>query len=104
MCTDSLKNGAKSHGLRLLAEAVAEDPDVDGLLLLTRLETEQKQCFTGMHTIERVVLVHVPSETWKNAYHVAPIPAVELRKKLLAMTTRAGPMTLRRGASTSSTG
>ena len=33
----------------------------------------------------------MPAEDWKGAYNVVPIPAVELRRKLLAMTTDGGP-------------
>jgi len=38
----------------------------------------------------RVVTEHVPAEDWKGVYNVVPIPAVELRRKLLAMTADGG--------------
>jgi hypothetical protein len=82
-----LKNGLTSPGLVLLAQAVAENPDMDGLLLLIRFEIEQKRSFIGWRTIENVVTKHVPSEDWRGAYEVVPVPAVELRKKLLEMAT-----------------
>jgi hypothetical protein len=44
----------------------------------------------GWREIENVVTGHVPSENWKGAYDVVPLPAVELRKRLLDMTTSGG--------------
>lgn len=85
-----LKDGATMPGLALLAQAVAEHPDADGLLLLIKLEMERKRSFISWHTIEKVVTEHVPSEHWKGSYNVVPVPAVELRRQLLAMTTDGG--------------
>ncbi len=82
-----LKDGAIKPGLALLAQAVAEKPDADGLLLLVKIEIEHKQSFISRYTIENVVTEQVPSESWKDAYNVVPVPASELRRKLLAMTT-----------------
>ncbi len=87
-----LKDGATTPGLALLARAVAENPDADGLLLLVRIETEHGHSFISWRTIENVVTEHVPSEDWKGAYNVVPIPAIELRRNLLGMTTDGGPM------------
>ena len=86
-----LRDSAITLGLALLAQAVAENPDADGLLLLVKIEIEQKRSFISWRTIENVVTEHVPSEDWKGAYNVVPVPAVELRRKLLAMTTDDGP-------------
>jgi len=86
-----LKDGATTPGLALLAQAVAEAPDADGLLLLIKIEIEYKRSFISWRTIENVVTEHVPSENWKGAYNVVPVPAVELRRQLLAMTTDGGP-------------
>jgi hypothetical protein len=85
-----LKGGPTSPGFALLAQAVAETPDTEGLLLLIRLEIEQKLSLVGWRTIEGVVTERVPSENWKGAYDVVPVPAVELRKGLLVMTTSGG--------------
>jgi hypothetical protein len=85
-----LKDGPTSPGLTLLAQAFAESPDTEGLLLLIRFETEQKRPMVGWHTIEEVVTERVPSENWKGAYDVVPVPVVELRKRLLGMTTTGG--------------
>ena len=87
-----LKVGATKPGLALLARAVAKNPDVDGLLLLIKIETEHKSSFISCRTIENLVTEHVPSEDSKGAYLVVPVPAVELRRKLLALTTDGGPM------------
>ena len=85
-----LENGATTPGLALLAEAVAEVPDAIGLLLLIKIEMEHKRSFMSWRTIENVATKHVPSENWKGAYDVVPVPAVELRRKLLAMTRGGG--------------
>jgi hypothetical protein len=85
-----LKDGPTSPGLTLLAQAFAESPDTEGLLLLIRFETEQKRPLVGRHTIEEVITERVPSEDWKGAYDVVPVPVVELRKRLLGMTTTGG--------------
>jgi hypothetical protein len=86
-----LIDGATTPGLGLLAQAVAEAPDTDGLLLLIKIEIEHKRSFISYRTIENVVTEHRPSENWKGAYDVVPVPAVELRQRLLAMTTDSGP-------------
>ena len=88
---DLLRTGPATPGLTLLAEAVSEHPDADGLLLLIKIEQEHKRSFTSRGTIEAVTTKHVLSETWKGAYNVVPIPAVELRRNLLALTTDGGP-------------
>lgn len=86
-----LKDGVTNPGLSLLAQAVAEYPDVDGLVLLIRLEIQHRRSFMSWRTIDSVATEHILSEDWKGAYNVVPIPAVELRQKLLAMTTDGGP-------------
>jgi hypothetical protein len=86
-----LKDGATTPGLELLAHAVAESPDVDGLVLLIKLEIRHQRSFLSWRTIDSLVTEHIPVEGWQAAYNVAPIPAIELRQKLLAMTTNGGP-------------
>ncbi|MDK2741943.1 MAG: hypothetical protein NDI90_03435 [Nitrospira sp. BO4] len=88
---DLLKNGPTSPGLTLLAQAVAENADMDGLLLLIQSEIVHKRAFASSHTIQSVVTEHVPAEDLKGAYNVLAVPAVELRRNLLAMTTDGGP-------------
>jgi hypothetical protein len=85
-----LKDGAPTPGLAKLARAVAESPDEDGLLLLVKCEQDGRS-FRSWHMIEKAVTEHVPVDSYQNAYNVVPVPAVELRRKLFAMTTDAGP-------------
>ena len=86
-----LENSAMTPGLALLAQSVAEAPDADGLLLLIKIAIEQKYSIISRRTIENVVTEHVQLENWKDAYNIIPVPAIELRRKLLAMTTDGGP-------------
>jgi hypothetical protein len=86
-----INDGATTPGLALLAQAVAEAPDADGLLLLIKIEMAHKRSFISWRTIENVVTEHVPSENSKGTYNVVPVLAVELRRQLLAMTTDGGP-------------
>lgn len=71
-------------------QAVAENPDTDGLLLLIQFEIVHKRAFASWRTIESAVTEHVPAENWKDAYNVLALPAVELRRNLPAMTTDGG--------------
>jgi len=87
---DLLRKGPISPGLKLIAQAVAENPDTDGLLLLVQLEIEHRSAFASWRTIETVVTEHVPADEWQGAYNILPTPAAELRRKLLAMTTDGG--------------
>jgi hypothetical protein len=77
-----LEKGPRTPGLVLLAQAVAEAPDANGLLLLIK----HNPSFISRLTIERVVTEHIPSEDLKGAYSIVPVPASEVRQKLLAMT------------------
>jgi hypothetical protein len=86
-----LENGISGPGLALLARAVSEAPDIDGLLLLVKIDIDQKSSFISWRTIESTVTDRRPSENWQGAYEVVPVPAVELRQKLLALTTDGGP-------------
>lgn len=85
-----LKDGVTSPPLALLARAVSENPDTEGLLLLVDIENKQKQFLLGWRTIENVITEHVPVENWSGAYNVVPMPAIELRQKLLTRTTDGG--------------
>lgn len=84
-----LKHGV-SPKLVLLANAVAEVNDPDGVLLLVELENKLRRSLISWRTIERAVTKHVDSEHWSGAFEVLPVPATELRRKLLAMTTDGG--------------
>lgn len=75
----------------LLARAVAEGNDPEGLLLLVELENKLRKPLISWRTIQGAVTEHVPSEHWRGAFEVLPIAATELRQRLLAMTTDGGP-------------
>jgi hypothetical protein len=85
-----LKDGPKSKGLEILARAVAEAPDTEGLLLLIKIEIKHRRSFWTWLSIETVVTNHVPAENWKGAYNIVPVPAIEIRRQLLALTTDGG--------------
>ncbi len=87
---DLLKDGPTSMQLSLLASAVAEDPGTDGVLMLTDFEIKTGRSFVAWQAIQSAVTQHVPAENWEGAYNVVPVPAVELRQKLLAMTGSGG--------------
>ena len=55
------------------------------MLLLIAFESEQKRALVDWRALEHVVTTHVPSEHWVGAYDVVPVPAVELRKRLLEL-------------------
>jgi len=86
-----LADGVTGAGLELLAHAISECPDVNGLLLLIKLEMQGKRSFVSWRTIDSLVTEHVPVEDSQESYNVAPIPAAELRQRLLEMTTDGGP-------------
>lgn len=85
-----LKDGAPTPGLAKLAGAVAESPDEDGLLLLVKCGRDGRS-FRGWRVIEKAVTEHVRVGSNQNFYNVVPVPAVELRRNLFAMTTDGGP-------------
>ncbi len=87
---DLLKSGVTSRGLELLAKAVAESPDREGLLLLVGLEHKHGRSFVTWRTVEAVVTHHVPIENSPNAYNVVPISSAALRKALLAVAADFG--------------
>jgi hypothetical protein len=73
--------------LNLLARAVAESPDEEGILLLVNLELKLKCSFLSYSTIKGAVTEQLPSESWKGAYDVVPRAASELRRKLFILTS-----------------
>jgi hypothetical protein len=86
-----LKDSPIIPGLEMLARAIAEYPDEDGLLLLTRFEKELKRTFVTRRTIDRLVTEYVPIDDWEGAYNVVPVPVGGLRQKLLSLTTDGSP-------------
>ena len=85
-----LKDG-KSPKTPLLANAVAEGDDPDGLLLLVELENKLQRPLISRRTIREAVTEHVPSEHGPGTFDVLPVAVTELRRNLLAMTTDGGP-------------
>jgi hypothetical protein len=85
-----LKDDASSK-TALMANAVAEGDDPDGLLLLVELENKLQRPLISWRTIESAVTEHVPSEHWRGAFDALPVAATELRRRLLAMTADGGP-------------
>lgn len=84
-----LKDGASTPGLGMLARAVAESPDEEGLMVL--MQCEQKgRSFREWRTLEKVVTEHIPVEGYQGAYNVSPVPVTALRRRLIAMTTDGG--------------
>jgi hypothetical protein len=87
---DLLRGRPMSQPLTLLARAVSESLDTEGLLLLIDIENKQKRSFLDWRTIENFVTEHVPVENWSGAYNVVAVPVAELRRQLLAKTTDGG--------------
>ena len=63
---------------------------MDGVLMLINFEMKAGRSFMTWKSIESAVTDHVPAENWEGAYNVVPVPAAELRRKLLAMTSSGG--------------
>lgn len=85
-----LKDRPTTKHLALLANAVAEDPDTDGVLMLIDFEIRTGRAFMGWRAVESAITERIPAENWEGAYNIVPVPAVELRRKLLAMTGSGG--------------
>ena len=73
-------------GIDMVAGAIAEAPDEDGLLLLVERQIRTGRETLGWRTIERVVTDHIPVDGWQGAYETTPKPAASLRRRLLALT------------------
>lgn len=84
---ERLRRGPVTDTLRPLAQAVAEHPDEEGLLLLVQLEIERKRRFVYGRTVEQVATNRVAAEDWEGAYTIASVPIPETRRSLLAMVT-----------------
>lgn len=87
---DLLKNGPTTKQLNFLAGIVAEYPDADGVLVLIDYEIRTGNSSMGRRAVESTVTEYVPAENWKGAYDIVPVPAAELRRRLLAMTGSGG--------------
>ena len=88
----SLLGSASSlAGSKILAQAVAENPDEEGFLRLVELEIKRKQSLAAWLHVENVVSERVFSDGNEGTYNLRPVPANEVRRKLLAMTRDGGP-------------
>lgn len=74
----------------LLARAVTELRDHDGLLLVVELENKLQRPLISWRIIEAAVTANVPSERWRGAFEVVPVAATQLRQQLLKRTTDGG--------------
>lgn len=87
---DLLMDGPTTTQLDLLAGAVAEYSDADGVLVLFDYEIRTGRLSVVRRAVECAVTEHVPAENWKGVYNIVPAPAAELRRQLLAMTGSGG--------------
>jgi hypothetical protein len=58
--------------------------------MLIDFEMKTGRSFMAWPAIQSAITQHVPAENWEGAYNVVPVPAVELRRKLLEMTSSGG--------------
>ena len=86
-----LDSASSLPGRMLLAQTVAENPDEDGFLKLIELDIEEKHGLAAWLHVERVVSERVFSDGEEGTYHLRPVPANEVRRRLLAMATYGGP-------------
>ena len=86
-----LDSASSLPGRMLLAQTVAENPDEDGFLRLIELDIEEKLGLAAWLHVERVVSERVFSDGEEGTYHLRPVPANEVRRRLLAMATDGGP-------------
>ena len=89
--SQSLETEPPPPGMAILAQALAENPDQEGLMVLIQLEMKHHQGFASHLTIQRAIVEQVPSKAWRGSFELVPVPAIELRRRLLAMTTDGGP-------------
>ena len=78
-------------GLTVLAQVLAENPDQECLMTLIQLEMKHHRMFASYRTVQSAVIEQVPSRARRGSFELVPVPAIELRRHLLAMTTDGGP-------------
>ena len=86
-----LDSASSLPGRILLAQTVAENPDEEGFLRLIELDIERKRGVAAWLHVERVVSERVFSDGEEGTYDLRPVPANEVRRKLLAMARDGGP-------------
>ncbi len=83
---DLLRDGPITKEMALLAHSLAQNPSPEDVVLLVKCEVATQRSFLGWRSIEAAVTNHVPSDTWRGAFDVMPIPSTWLRRELLALT------------------
>ena len=83
-----LEGERRLAGTKLLAQTVAENPDVKGLMVLIDLKHTRGRI--PWLAIERVLTERVPAADQVGTFEVLPVPAGEVRRQLLARTTDGG--------------
>ena len=86
-----LRATAQASGILILASAVSEGPDEEGLILLTELEEKLRRPLLGQRAVQSVVTASAPSPNMQGAHEVIPVAATSLRKRLLALTRDGAP-------------
>ena len=88
--SQTLQTEPPPPGMTMLAQALAENPDQEGLMVLIQLEMKHHRGFASYHTVQSAIIEQVPSKAWRGSFELVPVPAIELRRHLLAMTTDGG--------------
>ena len=86
-----LENSSDPDVIALFATAVCESPDEEGFWVLFELEKNCGQRFITNQMIERLLTEWIPVEESSSHYNVEPLPAADLRRRLLATVTDGGP-------------
>lgn len=86
-----LKDGPLTQQLYPIAHILAENPDIDELLMLTEIEAKAGRPLVTSASIENVVTAKMPSEDWQGAFSIVPVWATKLRQGLLALAAKGGP-------------
>ena len=86
-----LANLSGTPGTKVLARAVAQNPDGPGFRVLMNLEKATGRRFISFETIEQLVTRRIPDQNWEGAHAVVPVSVVNLRRFLLDLVTDGGP-------------
>ncbi len=81
-----LKDGPTNEALALLADTIGQNPKADDLVMLVECEIKTGRAFLNWRSIQDAITERIPSKDWQGAYNVVPVPAIELRRKLLTLT------------------
>ena len=70
----------------LLAHTIGEKPNTEDLLMLVECEIKTRRHFLNRRSIEISVTDQIPFKDVQGCYDIVPVPAMELRQNLLALT------------------